>query len=443
MELEDFQVKGVEDITTSLYFREKDFWLLGDEMGLGKTPQAVIASSNSEVPNPRIAVVCLANSRGIWLDHFNTWTNTCDEDFNVIYSSSDVVSNSRHAICSYGLAKDCLPTSKFDYIILDECHGLSDPKTKQTKALIEFVNRNVNVGAKVLGLSGTWPKNCPIELWPLLHEVGPGYFRRTSYRDYAKKFCNPWVHPETKEFIVSGFRNTDLLHRSLKRDVMTRRLVKNVKPEIELPNFLFINLDDYGAPSDLLCEEREMLSRFGKGKINIEGRFGKAPKLGDYARARKRSGIKKADAVVKYCKELLATKQKITVFCHSVDLAKKIEAELKKYGSVRITGEISPKKRDKIVADFQSNPDTRVFVGNINAAGVAITLTSAHDVVFAEASWVPGENDQVIGRCRRYGQTKKVDVHFLVVRDSLDEGILRKAYEKKQGTSLVLDGESL
>lgn len=72
---------------------------------------------------------------------------------------------------------------------------------------------------------------------------------------------------------------------------------------------------------------------------------------------------------------------------------------------------------------FQSDPTCRIFVGNIIAAGVGITLTAAHHIILAEQDWVPANNDQALSRVVRIGQTRGVLVRIVELPDSLDQRI--------------------
>lgn len=442
----EYQMRGMTKIVYNFSFEGAHFHFLGDVMGLGKTPQAIGVARWLRAK--RIAIICLANSRKIWVDHIYgnpdhksnpiyRWGQELEENpCDILYSADQFISSKMNFICSYSLAPKVLERAgEFDFIILDEIQALSNPNAKQTKAVLDFCEHQIkNNGAKVLGLSGTWPKNCPIELWPVLHRIGPKFFKQFSYRQFAQRYCKPWTNPKNGAYIVQGFRNTEELNFNLKNLVMTRREIHEVRDDLPNPTFHFVQLEATHEIESALKEEKEIYNRLSpaqkKGSLS----------LGEYAQTRKRIGILKSNLVTTYIrKELKTGLSKACVFCHTVELAKSIEKNLKEYGTIRITGDTPARKRDALVELFQTDPSCRVFVGNIQAAGMAITLTAASTLFFAETSWVPGDNDQVIGRIRRHGQTEQVHVKFLVIKGSLDETILRRAYEKKQGLNEVLN----
>jgi SWI/SNF-related matrix-associated actin-dependent regulator 1 of chromatin subfamily A len=443
-----YQKTGIEECLHGL--KESDFWCLGDQMGLGKTPMALRVAQEClpEVKGLRIAIVCLANSRRVWYDHMHgnldhkpkpidRWLSgsLATEPCNTIYSSKDIMHNSGHIICSYSLAAKMLPDAgDFDFIILDEIQSLGNPASQQTKAVLKFCEEQVEHGAKVLGLTGTWLKNCPIEIYPILNSIGPGLFRRMSYNYFANRYCQPWMHPKTKRLIVEGFRNTEELKYNLRTTCMTRRLVNEVRDDLPEPVFSHIQIEHNDAEIEhLLREEKDMFERF----IGVKER---GLGLGDYSSLRKTLAQYKAPYIADYIRRrVMPNLEKVCVFCHTIDLARFLQKELRDFGTVCIVGGTPAKNRDDMVSQFQSDPDCQIFIGNIQAAGVAITLTAASTLLFAETSWVPSDNDQVIGRIRRHGQVDQVHIKFMVLRGSLDEQILSKAYWKKEGIAEVLD----
>ena len=104
--------------------------------------------------------------------------------------------------------------------------------------------------------------------------------------------------------------------------------------------------------------------------------------------------------------------------------------------AVVITGDTSLPNRQAAVDRFQSDPDCRLFVGNIKAAGVGLTLTASSHVVFAELDWTPANLSQAEDRAHRIGQRDSVLVQHLVLEGSLDASMARMLIAKQE----VIDG---
>jgi SNF2 family DNA or RNA helicase len=109
--------------------------------------------------------------------------------------------------------------------------------------------------------------------------------------------------------------------------------------------------------------------------------------------------------------------------------------------AVKIDGSCSAAKRDSAVKEFQNNPEIKLFVGNIQAAGTGLTLTAASAVAFLELPWTPGELSQAADRCHRIGQKNTVNVYYLLAAGSIEEKIAEILDEKKTVLDAVVDGE--
>jgi SWI/SNF-related matrix-associated actin-dependent regulator 1 of chromatin subfamily A len=106
---------------------------------------------------------------------------------------------------------------------------------------------------------------------------------------------------------------------------------------------------------------------------------------------------------------------------------------------VIVTGKTQLNRRQMHVDAFQKNSSVKIFIGNIRAAGVGLTLTAASHVIFAELDWVPGKVIQAEDRCHRIGQTDSVLVQHLVVNGSIDVNLIQTLIEKQRILDAALD----
>jgi SWI/SNF-related matrix-associated actin-dependent regulator 1 of chromatin subfamily A len=111
--------------------------------------------------------------------------------------------------------------------------------------------------------------------------------------------------------------------------------------------------------------------------------------------------------------------------------------------AVKIDGSTSMTDRDKAVTEFQTNDKIRLFVGNIQAAGVGLTLTAASNVAFLEYGWTPGQIFQAADRVHRIGQKECVTIHYLLAANTIEEKIMNLIGKKQQILNSVLDGEPI
>eukprot|EP00980_Cylindrotheca_fusiformis_P029503 scaffold23496_cov188-Cylindrotheca_fusiformis.AAC.1 len=142
-----------------------------------------------------------------------------------------------------------------------------------------------------------------------------------------------------------------------------------------------------------------------------------------------------ADMITRWLQD--PTKGKLCVFAHHIfvldDLIKLVglsntAGSDRKY--IRIDGTTSPKTRQSQIKAFQTDPDVKIAILGITAAGVAVTLTASSTVWFAELFWTPALMIQAEDRCHRIGQNSQVRCLYFCAIGTLDE-LLWKLLEKK------------
>lgn len=416
--------------------------LLADEMGLGKSAQAITAADI--VGAKRILVLCPAVARINWLREFERFSQV-PRPFKIVTSTADKVSESESGICSYDLADPSRLPGNWDVLILDEAHFLKSPDAKRTKVVFGK-NGIVRNATRVWALSGTPAPNHPAELWPLLYTFGK---TPLSLDSFTQKFCVGYRGPRN-EFRVTGSRSENMGElRGILAQVMLRRRKDDVMKE--LPPIRYSHVPVEPGPVDLETEHgfikyvfpidrREEL----KQKLVAENRlleevtstlgfrsFDMVDSLRVLANSvstlRRYVGMQKVKATAELLSEELESGayQKVVIFAIHQGVIEGLRVALQKFHPVTLYGKTDPATRQRNVDKFMNAPHCRVFIGNILAAGTAITLTSAHEVVFVEQDWVPGNNAQAAMRCHRIGQTHPVRVRVIYIDGTIDEKISR------------------
>lgn len=106
-----------------------------------------------------------------------------------------------------------------------------------------------------------------------------------------------------------------------------------------------------------------------------------------------------------------------------------------------LTGATTLKQRVKMIEDFQSDdPCARVFLLNMKAGGVAVTLDMADDLVIVDETTVPADIIQVEDRIHRTSRMHSVTIHTLRLAETQDEEIAWVLASGSDVQSYILDG---
>ena len=138
-------------------------------------------------------------------------------------------------------------------------------------------------------------------------------------------------------------------------------------------------------------------------------------------------------------------KKKLVIFARFLpevhEIQKLAEKLLSKHGmkSVAIYGEIPKESRGAIVQQFQTDPATMVFIGQIDTAGTGITLTAADTCVYYSVNFNYATYSQSLSRIHRIGQRNRCTYIHLVVENSVDTDILRSLSKKEDLAKTVVD----
>ena len=80
-----------------------------------------------------------------------------------------------------------------------------------------------------------------------------------------------------------------------------------------------------------------------------------------------------------------------------------------------------------------------IFIGQIQAAGMGLTLTSASTMVFYSCDYSMSNFDQAKSRIHRAGQKNNCLYIYLVVRNSIDGKVLKALRDKQNLAKMLVD----
>jgi SWI/SNF-related matrix-associated actin-dependent regulator 1 of chromatin subfamily A len=147
----------------------------------------------------------------------------------------------------------------------------------------------------------------------------------------------------------------------------------------------------------------------------------------------------KINETIEIAENIIEQDKKVIIFCNFTDSLNKICQHFGK-SAVKVDGSMSKAERQQSVDSFQENEKVKVFVGNIKAAGVGITLTSGEAVIFNDLSFLPSDMAQAEDRAYRYGQKNNVLVYYPIF-DNTIEGIIYDIVNAKKKVIATVMGD--
>jgi SWI/SNF-related matrix-associated actin-dependent regulator 1 of chromatin subfamily A len=422
------QKEAIEKLAGSKRF------ILADDMGLGKTTATIIAAL--ETGAKKILIICPASLKINWQREIENYS-----DRSVFISESKNWSNEHDfVIVNYDILKNfydlkdkensLITKGEFDLIILDEAHYVSNGTAARTKLVNSFVKKCERVWL----LTGTPMTNRPMNYFNLLSIIESPVAQ--NWMAYAIRYCQGYQFTAGKRKIwnVTGASNLEELRDRTSRQVL-RRLktdVLDLPEKIITPVYLRLKSKLYEG---LMGEYYDWYDKNPDESKSLTVQFSKLMKV------RQVIAEEKIKDTIELAENILEQGKKVIIFTNFTDTLNRIADHFGKQ-AVRLDGSTGKPQRQYAVDQFQENEKITVFVGNVKAAGVGITLTAAEAVIINDLSFVPGDLAQAEDRAYRYGQKNSVSVYYPIFENTIEGIIYDMVNEKKQNISTVM-GDNL
>ena len=424
-----YQEKGVAFIQA-----KRGRALIADEMGLGKTAQALAWLQLNPTMRPALIVVP-ASLKLNWRNEILKWMPVEPSVVQVLNGSQVHPTTGEIIIINYDILPawvEHLRNRNIQCLILDECHYIKNGKAKRTKA-VKALSKGVR---SVICLSGTPVVNRPVEMYNAINIVDPT-FAPTPWKFYHR-YCGAKNNGFGWDF--SGATNTEELHEKLTTQLMIRRKKADVLKELPDKMYVYVPMELDNRKEYQQAEWNFVdFVRQQKGAEAAE-RAGNAAHLAEIEGLKQLAVQGKLNACIDWIRDFIESGEKLVVMAVHKFV---IDALMNAFPdiAVKVDGSVTSEHRQANVDSFQNDPKVRLFIGNIKAAGVGLTLTAASNVVFMELPWTPGDLQQAEDRCHRIGQKNAVTIYYMLAEKTIEEKIAKLIDSKRKVLDAVLDGK--
>ena len=424
--------------------------ILADDMGLGKTLQVIALltafyqekteqkaagneGSGSELPLPSL-IVCPASLVYNWGQEFARFSpgirvlliaGTAKERQEQLEEQMrmEASEGAQVIITSYDLLKrdrEAYLGRTFEYEIIDEAQVIKNAKTQGAKAVKE-----ISANAR-FALTGTPVENRLSELWSIFDFLMPGFLY--SYRKFRERYELPIVKNQDPEALTALRRMTGpFVLRRLKKDVLRELPGKEERIVYSAASGRQQKL--YTASALKLKEALAGGAWSGNGKLEVLSQLMRLRQIccdpalcfEDYT-----GESAKLETCVSLIASASAAGHKILLFSQFASMLERIRERLLQEGisSHLLVGATPKEERSRMVQAFASD-EVPVFLISLKAGGTGLNLTAADIVIHYDPWWNVAAQNQATDRAYRIGQEKPVTVYKLILKDTIEENLLK------------------
>jgi len=397
---------------------------LADDMGLGKTLQAIALLSNLHEEKKKKSMVIMPKSL------IYNWENEIKKfapklKVGVYYGINRDFSSLKKVdiiLTTYGTIRNDIENlleHKFDLLILDESQNIKNINSQTTKAVL-LLNAK-----KRVALSGTPIENNLLELYSLFRFLNPEMFGS------VQRFTNSYILP------IQKYSDTSTIEELKKKiyPFLLRRVKKEVLEDLpdKIEKLVYVDMND--EHRRFYEERRKYYYSLLEKNTSSQGNFDKFFVLQAINELRhivsspeletKKIISSKKEVLIENVIEAIENNHKVLVFVNYLSSIESICDSLKenKIKYLKMTGQT--KDRQNLVDKFQNDSRYKVFVMTLKTGGVGLNLVSADTIFIYDPWWNTTVENQAIDRAYRLGQDKTVFAYKMIMRNTIEEKILK------------------
>jgi len=442
--------------------------ILADEMGLGKGLEAVAASINGNFN--KILIISPTSMKSTWKKEIGffgiddieivqgrdktKWDLSkkyiiCNPDIidkylhEVVYTTIiDEFSGKPKKVKSKNKGKiaevdkdNPLMQANFDLVIIDECHKFSNSTAGRYKAIVDYLRRSKV--ENIYCMSGTPISNSHINFYNILNLIGAELGK--NYQYYYTRYCGAReMRLKTGRVILKPNNDTNGAELYEKCKHLYLRRLKDEIPGLPdrtiMERFYDLTPTEKKQYEKLWSEYERAKEDEGK---NIDELNKELISGGLYRQYLAKQMI---PHTIELTESWLESGSKIIIGCCYNEVLQVLQEHFGNK-SVVYHGGMSAKQKDKAQEEFTTNPNCKVFIGNILAAGVGLTLITSNVLILNSFDFVPGNLVQFIDRNFRIGQKQHVYTYIQIFNNTYCEHVYNKVIKKNLVINTIIKDE--
>ncbi|MBP6063017.1 MAG: DEAD/DEAH box helicase [Fusobacteriaceae bacterium] len=398
---------------------------LADDMGLGKTLQAITLLSKIHLIANKPSLVIMPKSLIFnWESEINRFNPRLK--VGIYYGNNrdlSVFNNSDVVLTTYGTIRNDIEKFQdlnLESIILDESQNIKNINAQTTKAIMTLNSKYR------IALSGTPIENNLTELYSLFRFLNPSMFG--SLEEFNNIYANP-IQRDNDKTVIEELRKKiyPFILRRVKKEVL-----KDLPEKIEQTLYVEMNKDHKNYYNERRSYYFNMINTqikeqgLGKSQFYILKALNELRQLTSCPESKNEDIISsKRIVLINNVIDAVANGHKVLIFTNYIKSIENICEDLEKQGIKYLSMTGSTKDRQSLVDKFQNDPKYKVFVMTLKTGGVGLNLTSADTIFIYDPWWNKTVENQAIDRAYRIGQNKTVLSYKLILKDSIEEKILK------------------
>ena len=391
--------------------------------GSGKTPVTCAAASLLELKTG--LVICPPSIKDTWARQMVDWEFCRPEDIEVIRKGDQILTSRPIKIVGYQMLlnqniQTQLHNRRFDFAAVDEAHRIKTLSAKTSQIILGERNKHKKpliARAKYKWyLSGTPMPNRPMELYLILKTNAPELLGKYDTREkFGFRFCGARID-DRGQWNFKGASNLDELNLMVRPFILFKTL-EEVLPDLPevVESFVYFNVGELEFDESNAFEST----------------------------VRKCVGLAKVPYIIEYINDRFEgePEEKILCFAHHREVCEQIAAS--RPNARLVYGGLSEKVKQAAIDAFIDDPTVDLLVMQDNCGSEAIDRLQhvCYNYISAEPDWVPGNEDQALGRLRRIGQKHNVNAVRCIAIDTMDERVVGSSRKKRKNITNTFCGD--